>query len=190
MNDSIEVTAEPDNNGYGTGPEGNGDSRDNGVGNINVKYDPGSSMSFKIVRDDGLTWTVDVVGVAFKDVPNLNAKFEGFIDASPNKNNNSKDNNSYNKNLPVKDIVKSINAPQPYGIHYQSVTRDIQENKFDSSNRLSFYHHGFNYSVQVNEDGNIIDYNEQKTGKTQNADMSRYSALGDAKRKDIVTKLV
>lgn len=190
MNDSIEVTAEPDNHGYGTGPEGNGDSRDNGVGNINVKYDPNSSMSFKMVRGDGLTWTVDVVGVAFKDVPNLNSKFEGFIDVSPNKNDNSKDNNNYNKNLPVKDIVKSINAPQPYGVHYQSVTRDIQKNKFDSKNRLSFYHHGFNYSVQVNEDGNIIDYKEQQTSKTQNADMSRYSALGDAKRKDIVTKLV
>lgn len=186
------VSAERDNNsnGYGTGPEGNGDSRDNGIGNITVKDDPNSSISLSITPGDGNKWTMSFIGLSIKDPNNMETKVAGFIEAS-RKADTPSERNSYNRNLPIKSIAVNDHFVSKYfARHYTSVNRDVQKSKFDSNNKMNFYHHGYNYSVQLNEDGKLIDYKEQETGKTKNRDMMEYKSLGDAKRKEVVTKVV
>lgn len=190
-NDSITVSGSNDSGGRGTGPEGNGDSRDNGVGDITVVDNPNSSISLDIAPGDGNRWTMTFIGLAIKDPNKMETKIEGFVDLNDKKKGgNSTEKNAYNRNLPVKDAVVTHKLSNDYARHYNSINRDIKKSKFDSTNRINFYHHGYNYSVQLNDDGKFTDYKEQETGKTKNMDMMKYKGLGDAKRKEMVTKLV
>ncbi|MCG5372188.1 colicin-like pore-forming protein [Providencia rettgeri] len=193
MNDSMTVTAEPDNNGYGTGPEGKGDSHGNGVGDILVERDPNSIMSFKMATDDGRIWIVEAHGLAVKDIKQTQPKFEGFIDtnASANKKGgNSTEETPYNKNIPVKKTADLTKLPEDFARHFLSILRDIKKSKFDINNKISFYHHNFNYDLKLNDEGKVIDYKETYAGKTSNSDMVKYRNLGDIKRKEFITKTI